>query len=46
MKHFFGEARIDRVYSDNHASTIEACDELDLNHELSQPGVPHTNAIA
>ena len=48
LKHWIGdkpERTVQRIYSDNHKSIINACEELRINHELSTPGVHQTNAV-
>ena len=46
FKHFCGDRKIGRVYSDNSGELIKATKAVKVNHESSQPGVPVSNAIA
>ena len=48
MQHVLGNARVNIFYSDSARNIFKAVEDLGFggHHELSQPGVPPTNAIA
>ena len=46
IRHFIGRRTIAMVYSDGSGELKAACEQLSIVHELSQPGIPKTNAIA
>ena len=46
IKHFCGRRKIKQVYSDDGPELINACVELNLNHDLSLPGRPQNNSLA
>ena len=46
IRHFKGDRKIERFYSDRPGEIERALRELEIVPEESQPGVPHNNAVA
>eukprot|EP00972_Heterocapsa_arctica_P093251 13757613-Heterocapsa_arctica.AAC.1 len=44
LRYFSGTNIITHVYSDSSGEIIRACEELEILHEPSRPGVPQSNA--
>ena len=45
LRQFGGRRPIVNAYSDNCPSLIEACINMGINHDLSEPGVPESNGL-